>query len=353
MAAPDRSSSPDPIGWGIVGPGEIASVFARALQRSGAGEIRGVLGRSLERSQRYADTFGGTPRQSLDDLLGDDRIQAVYIATPHPMHFAAAKRALGARKAVLCEKPMTTSAPETSELIELSYWTGTPLIEAWMYRTHPQIARAIDLIKSGAIGSVRRMSAAFGVACETSTPDRLRLPELGGGVIYDIGGYPLSALTMLAHALGHSFDDLTLEDANGSLIESGVEIDAEASLTIRGAIEANVACSFRRPLGLFVEIVGDSGTLSLPSAFLPGGDREGKRGEITLTTPSGRVTEFPASEHCCYSMEAIEVARLIESGGIEPAWPMVGHAESIAIATLIDAWRGIVLEPGSTTHERG
>lgn len=353
MAAPDRSSSPVPIGWGIVGPGEIAGVFARALQRSGAGYIRGVFGRSPERSQRYTDSYGGTLRHSMDDLLGDDRIQAVYIATPHPMHFAAAKRALSAGRAVLCEKPMTTSALETCELIDLSHRTGAPLVEAWMYRTHPQIARVIELIKNGAIGAVRRINAAFGVACESSTPDRLRLPELGGGVIYDIGGYPLTAVTMLAHSLGHSFDDITLENAKGSLIESGVEIDAEASLSFGGEIEAHIACSFRRPLGLYVAITGDSGAITLPSAFLPGGDREGTRGEITLITPTGRVTETPASEHCCYSLEAIEVARLIASGSTEPAWPMVGHAESIAIATLIDAWRSIDLEHGSTSHTRG
>ncbi len=353
MAGPEQSDMPRPIGWGIVGPGEIAGVFARAIHRSGVGDIRGVFGRSPERSQHYADAFGGTPRHSLDDLLGDDRVQAVYIATPHPMHFAAAKRAISAGKAVLCEKPMTTSAPETSDLIDLAHQSGTPLVEAWMYRTHPQIARAIDLIESGTIGAVRRINAAFGVSCEASTPDRLRLPSLGGGVIYDIGGYPLSAITMLAGALGHRFDSISLRSAHGARIDTGVEIDAEAALSIEGEIEVRVACSFRRPLGLFVEIEGDDGTLTLPSAFLPGGDREGTRGEITLTTKAGRVTESPSSEHCCYSLEAIEVARLIESGGTEPARPMVGHAESIAIATLIDAWRSIVLKPGPTTHERG
>ena len=353
MAGHDRRPHSCPIGWGIVGPGEIAGVFARALQRSGAGHIQGVFGRSPERSQRYVDSFGGTPHQSLDELLGDDRIQAVYIATPHPMHFAAARQAIKAGKAVLCEKPMTTSASETSELVELSLRTGTPLVEAWMYRTHPQIARVIDLIKNGEIGAVRRINAAFGVACESSTPDRLRLPELGGGVIFDIGGYPLSSVTMLARALGHGFDSIAIHSARGSLLDTGVEIDAESSLTIGNHVEVHVACSFRRSLGLFVEIVGESGTITLPSAFLPGGDREGRRGEITITTPSGRVTESPESDHCCYSMEAVEVARLLETDTIEPAWPMVGHSESIAVAKLIDAWRGIVLELGSTTRERG
>lgn len=353
MAGPDPCALSRTMGWGIIGPGEIAGVFARALHRSGAGEIRGVLGRSFGRTQRYTDTFGGIPRHSLDDLLGDDQVRAVYIATPHPMHFAAAHRALSAGKAVLCEKPMTTSASETSELVELAHRTGMPLVEAWMYRTHPQITRAIELVESGVIGAVRRINTGFGVACEANTPDRLRLPELGGGVIFDIGGYPLSSVTMLARSLGHGFESIALQCARGSLIETGVEIDTEASLTIGNEVEAHVACSFRRPLGVFVEIVGDSGTITLPSAFLPGGDREGTRGEINITTTSGRVTESPASEHCCFSMEAIEVARLLESDTTEPAWPMVGHSESIAIATLIDAWRGRVLGPQVTSHERG
>ena len=247
---------------------------------------------------------------------------------------------------------MTTSAPETSDLIDLAHQTGTPLVEAWMYRTHPQIARAIELIENGAIGKVRRIGAAFGLACESSTPDRLRLPELGGGVIYDIGGYPLSAITMLAALSGTGLIPLRFR-APGRTHRHGRRDRRRSRTFDRRRDRGAVACSFRRPLGLYIEIEGDDGTLTLPSAFLPGGDREGTRGEITLTTNSDRVTESPSSEHCCYSLEAIEVARLIESGGIEPAWPMVGHAESIAIATLIDAWRSIVLEPGPTTHERG
>ena len=344
MAGPDQHDSPRPIGWGIVGPGEIAGVFARALARSGAGTIRGVMGRTPERTGTFAHTFGGKVAPSLDDLLSMDDVDAVYIATPHPMHARAASAALTAGKAVLCEKPMTTDAEATRALVSLSRSTHTPLVEAWMYRTHPQIARAIELVTSGAIGRIRRIDAGFGVACEDQTPERLRSPALGGGVIYDIGGYPLSAVTMLTHSLGYALDSITLGSAEGQLLDTGVEIDTDASLTIAGEIPVRVGCSFRRALGLFVEIEGEAGTITLPSAFLPGGDREGTRGEISITDNQGnRVTEHPASEHCCYSMEAIEVARLVHTRETQPAWPMVAHDESLAIASLIDAWRERVL----------
>ena len=344
MAGPDDQNPPAPIGWGVVGPGEIASVFARALARSGAGAIRGVFGRTTATAERFAQTFGGDVSPSLDELLAMEGVDAVYIATPHPMHAEAAHAALDAGMAVLCEKPMTTSAQATGALLEHSRTCDVPLVEAWMYRTHPQIARAIELVTNGAIGRIRRIDAGFGVACEDQTPERLRSPELGGGVIYDIGGYPLSAVTMLARAIGHGFDAIAIDSAEGSLIDTGVEIDTEASLTIAGEIPVRVSCSFRRPLGLFVEVTGDAGTITLPSAFLPGGDREGTRGEVAITNKVGdRVSEFPLSEHCCYSMEAVEVARLVETREVQPAWPMVAHDESLAIASLIDAWRGRVL----------
>ncbi len=353
MACPDELVAPRPIGWGVVGPGEIAGVFARALARSGVGVIKGVLGRTQERTQAYADRYGGRVARSLDDLLAMDNIGAVYIATPHPMHAEAAGAALKAYRAVLCEKPMTTDAQATGALVSLSRATRTPLVEAWMYRTHPQIARAIELVQRGVIGRVRRIEAGFGVACEDRTPERLRSPALGGGVIYDIGGYPLSAVTMLVRALGHGLESVALGDAQGQLIDTGVEIDAEASLSIAGEIPVRVSCSFRRALGLFIEIECEAGTISLPSAFLPGGDREGTLGEITITDSAGsRTTERLASDHCCYSMEAIEVARLISTSGSEPVWPMVGHDESIAIASLVDTWRCKVLETERPADKR-
>lgn len=353
MAGPDQHTKPAPIGWGVVGPGEIAGVFARAVARSGAGKIRGVVGSTPERTQQFAQTFGGAVVQSLDDLLAMRDVSAIYIATPHPMHARVASAALTAGKAVLCEKPMTTNAQATRELVSLSGSTHTPLVEAWMYRTHPQIARAIELVECGMIGRIRRIDAGFGVACEDQTPERLRSPALGGGVIYDIGGYPLSAVTMLAHSLGYAFDSITFDSADGQLLDTGVEIDTEASLTIADEIPVRVSCSFRRALGLFVKIQGDAGTISLPSAFLPGGDREGTRGEVTITDIKGnRITEHPASEHCCYSLEAIEVAMLVHTSDTQPAWPMVAHDESIVIASLIDAWRGRVLGQDRLRHQQ-
>ncbi len=334
LAKPKR-----PIGWGIVGPGEIAQVFARAVNASGAGLIAYTVSRSLDRSQSFAEQFGGHATTHLEAMLDDDQVEAVYIATPHPMHAAAVEAALRSRKAVLCEKPMTTSLAGTQRLIRLSRSTGTPLVEAWMYRTHPQIARLLELVSTGAIGRVQEVEAVFGWASGGNLRERLTSPELGGGVILDIGGYPASFATMIARAVcGTTQAEPVVTSAIGHRIDTGVELHAECSVSFDDQLIATLKASAMTKLGLRATVRGERGAITLPQAFLPDERRDGRHAPIILSTAAGEHTETVSSPYDCFALEAIAVAHLIESRGNEPKWPMVDHSDSLAIAGLLDAW---------------
>src|SRR5947207_8248822 len=130
-------------------------------------------------------------RGSYDALLADAQVQAVYIATPHPLHAEWAIKSANARKHVLVEKPMGLNHAEAMAIVEAAIANDVFLMEAFMYRCHPQTRKLVQLLQSGAIGDVRVIHASF--AFHWPKPwnpvSRLTSNALGGGGILDVGCY--------------------------------------------------------------------------------------------------------------------------------------------------------------------
>lgn len=341
-------ASPEPIGWGVVGPGVIARVFAGALERSGAGRVERIFSRSRERAEAFAAEHSGEWAETIEELVGDESVGAVYVSTPHPMHASAVEAALRAGKGVLCEKPLTIEPGETERLVGLAGECGVALVEAWMYRTHPQIARAHQLIREGAIGPVRTVRSVFGAPNPNGPPERLLKPELGGGVIYDIGGYPLTLGMLAARAqAGTDCCPPVLVSARGEVSDLGVETHAEGEFAFEtgaGECRAHLAVSLTQRLGVTGVIEGEGGVIELPNPFLPEGRRDGTLGELVVTIEGERRVESLASAHDCFALEAIATAGLLARGEVSPWGSMVNHAESIALSRAMEVWRRGIIE---------
>src|SRR5947209_423396 len=148
--------------WGIIGTGAIAKIFARGLAASRTGRLVAVGSRTPAAAETFADAFDAPHRHgSYDSLLADPAVQAVYISTPHPMHAEWAIKAAEAGKHILCEKPLTLNHAEAMVVVEAALRHDVFLMEAFMYRCHPQTAKLIELIRSGVIGSVRVIQVTF------------------------------------------------------------------------------------------------------------------------------------------------------------------------------------------------
>src|SRR5207237_10744335 len=152
-----------------------------------------ALGR---RAKEQADGFAATFQRrrahgSYEELLAGDAVQAVYIATPHPSHALWAIRAAETKKHLLVEKPIGMNHAEAMAIVEAAIANDVFLMEAFMYRCHPQIARVIELIRGGAIGEVRVINATFSFHWPKPWNDQTRLTSnaLGGGGILDVGCY--------------------------------------------------------------------------------------------------------------------------------------------------------------------
>lgn len=330
--------APPPLVWGVVGPGAIARVFAESLLASGAGRVGRVCGRSMDRAASFCEEYGGVPAQDPEELNADPEVQALYVATPHSAHFEAAEAALRAGKAVLCEKPLTTSPAETERLLETARSRGAPLVEAWMYRTHPQIAFVLEQVRSGSLGRLRRVEARFGFAAPFDEEHRLFSPALGGGAILDIGGYPVSFALAVASAAGNSLAP-ELRGAEGELAPNGVDVEARAILRFENHLEAHLQIAITNELGCGGRVVGTHGAIELEDPFLPGSERHGRSARLWIETDAGRRETQLESLHDCFALEAFEVSHLIAKGSLEPRPPMVGHAETLSIARLLDSWR--------------
>ncbi|MDQ1541907.1 MAG: hypothetical protein QOH29_2633, partial [Actinomycetota bacterium] len=187
-----------PVRWGIIGTGGIAATFAGDLALLPDAEIVAVGSRSQAGADAFADRFAIAHRHSSYEALArDPDVDAVYVATPHPMHRDNALLAIEAGKAVLVEKPFTINAAETRVLIDAAKAQGTFLMEAMWTRFLPHVVRIRELIAAGRLGELRSLTADHGQWFPSNPEFRLFAPELGGGALLDLGIYPLSFASML------------------------------------------------------------------------------------------------------------------------------------------------------------
>ncbi|MDT7798098.1 MAG: hypothetical protein QOI78_1531 [Actinomycetota bacterium] len=327
--------------WGLLAAGTIAAEFAAGVDESKHGVLTAVAARSADRAGEFATRFE-IPKAygSYEDLLADPEIDAVYVSTPHPMHKEWAIAAAEAGKHVLCEKPLTVTAADAEEVIAAARKQDVFLMEAFMYRLHPQTRRLAELISSGAIGEVRAVDVTFSYAGDDGEVARLGDLALGGGGILDVGCYCTSLSRLVAQAaLG--VDVVEPEEVTGmaKLSASGVDEYATGLLRLSGDILARLSCGFRLAQEDGIHVYGSRGRLSVPRPAWIHALRKPVTSQIILTPLDGEpeVIEIEASQGL-FAREADHVATHI---GDRQA-PELTWAETLANMRTLDRWREAV-----------
>lgn len=178
--------------WGILGCGTIANEMAAAFQKMGK-EIYGVSNRTLEKAQEYAKTYGVKHVfDTYEDMLADENIDVIYIATPHSMHYENIKKAVCAGKHVLCEKAITVNAGQLEEVLELAEKHHVVVREAMTISHMPLYQKLKERIKEGAIGKMKMVQVNFGSNKGYDSTNRFFALEAAGGALLDIGVYATS-----------------------------------------------------------------------------------------------------------------------------------------------------------------
>ena len=342
------------VNWGIIGPGNIAANFAQGLAESGSAELVAISSRNAARRDAFAEKFGVSGARRFGqcrDLLALDHVQAVYVATPHPFHAEIAVAAMRAGKHVLVEKPMGLVRGEVVAMTEVARQQDVFLMEGWMYRCHPQMARLGELIRAGEIGKLRHIRASFGFASTFDAVSRLDDPALGGGAILDVGIYPVSFARFVAgQALKADFADPIETASLGLLGAAGADESAHALLRFDQGIVAECATSIRVQMENTAELTGTRGRIFLANPWVPGRNAGPSDAVIEVTTGDTTRHETLSDPRILFAHEADYVSRAILAGKRQAESPAPSWNDSIGNATVIDAWRaslGYAL-PGET-----
>jgi xylose dehydrogenase (NAD/NADP) len=259
--------SSDPIRWGVLSTAKIGvGAVIPAIAEANNATLVAIASRDRERAEVVAGGYPGTRAlESYDALLADDEIEAVYIPLPNGMHLEWTIRALEAGKHVLCEKPLGITAAEVRRIQAASQKANRWVMEAFMYRFHPQIRWTLEQLAAGRIGAVRMVRSSF-VFDLHSRPNDIRLVgALGGGSMMDVGCYPLNLCRAVFGGPPH-------EIAARVVVPTGSEVELMTAAVLDfgegrlGVIDA----SFSLPRAFFAEIVGEHGRITLPTPYTPG-----------------------------------------------------------------------------------
>jgi predicted dehydrogenase len=252
-------------------------------------ELLGVASRQLAKAQDFASKFN-LPRAygSYEEMLDDADIEAVHIVLPNGLHGEWTLKAIEKGKHVLCEKPFTCQSGEAISIAAAAKKAQVNVSEAFMWRYHPQHVRVKRAIVDGAIGTVRLIRGAFSFILDN--PDNVRFDAaLGGGSVFDVGCYPISAARFYYGA------EPVAVSAHGIFDKQrGIEMSMAGVLEFAQGM-AVVESSFSLPYRTDLEIVGEKGTIYLPKAWQPD--------EKAIVVINGKPEELPATNHYANQFE--------------------------------------------------
>lgn len=315
----------DVIRWGILGLGNIAHTFVAGLQAVPDAAPVACGSRSAEK----AETFGAKrdiPNRhgSYAALVADPEVDAIYVATPHPMHREDCLLALAAGKPVLCEKPFTVNAAGSAQVFAAAQAAGRLVMEGMWSRFLPHVRKTEELIAAGAIGDVRMVQADFAFRGQFDPASRLFDPALGGGGLLDIGVYPLS----LAHLLLGIPTEIT---GVATLGATGVDESAVMALAFPEGRMAAISCGIRVRSLHEATILGTDGSIRMHTSWW-------RPTHLTLTR-AGHDDECIDVPHVGngYNYQVVEFNRCLREGLLES--PLRPHADTLAVMRVMDALR--------------
>jgi predicted dehydrogenase len=318
----------DTFTWGIIGPGNIAAEFANDLSfvSSAKHQVGAILHHDLDKAAAFAAKEGAPQYfEDIQAFVKEARVDAVYIATPHPLHFEETIICLQHKLPVLCEKPLAMNSRQVQAMVKASEDNKTFLLEGMWIRFLPSINKVLSLVESGLIGKIVSIKADMSYKAPYDPQSRYFDPKLGGGSLLDLGIYPV----FLTHLLLGKPD----------------RIQAIARLSEKQVDEA-CAALFQYQQGSYAFIESSLVTQTELTATV-----YGEKGRLQITTPWNEkppqiITEIygeDAQHHPCtwegrgFQYEAEEVYRCVKAGKLYSE--QFCHRFSLDLMATLDAIR--------------
>ncbi len=289
-------------------------------------EIRCISARDPMRARTFADK-NGIPfiEDSYEAVLSRDDLDLIYIPLPPALHAEWTIRALERGKDVLCEKPFATSSEEAVRMVETAQRCERHLIEAFHYRFHPVMRRAIELTAENAFGRLISAEAYFEAA--VPYPDTLWNGELGCGALTDLGCYPIHALRTLV-------GEPTILKSSARW-EHGTLAEIDTRLRFPDNVPGRISCKLidDGPPGTrqcWLRLEGEQGCITITNFIVP------HLYACTFsTTIRGVERQEPVSRATTYEAQLDHLVDVLQNGAPQ----LTGGADAIANMKIIEAIR--------------
>jgi len=307
------------VNWGFLGAGFVASRgLAPAVHAAQGATLYAVASRDEKRS---ATLEPERVHATYDDLLADDRVDAVYISLSNSQHLEWVTKSLEAGKHVLCEKPLGLNAAETQAMFDIAAQHDRLLIEAVWGRWHPRYARIVELVTRGEIGEIQHIETAFTFTSEMTENYRLS-PEMGGGALLDVGCYQAHAWV----ALTKGATNIQIQNLQRVVGPTGIDLTTDVSVRLNGSITAHAVSSFALPSQQQFIIRGSHGQISTEA-----GESFTTWNEACSLRVNDAVENFSVTNSFVEMVE--NVSRVIDG---DAGW-YVPSADSIRVAQILDS----------------
>ncbi len=322
---------------GILGAARIAPMACIRPARATPGvEVVAVGARDPERARLFAEKHQiPNVATGYQEILDDPAIDAVYNPLPNGLHGCWTLRALDAGKHVLCEKPFAANAAEARAVTAAVESRDRVVMEAFHYRYHPMMIRALEVLDAGEIGTIEQVNTSMCVPLPMPKDIRYQA-DLAGGALMDIGCYAVHLWRSL------SGEEPRPTSARATKLRPGIDRAMTAQLATEEGVTGRMECSLlsARLLKLSAKVTGSKGSLTL---FNPLGPHVYNR--MKVVTPSGsRVEHFPRKPTYDFQMAAFRDA--VERGSEFPTTPW----DAIANMEVIDAiYQAAGMEPRTPT----
>ena len=327
------------INWGIVGLGFIANKFIDAIKEVPENKVFGVASLTKKKSDEIIKRYEIDKKfyfNNYDDLINLPQIDAIYIATLNNTHIDLIQKCVIAKKKILCEKPMCLNLEEAKRIYQFLQNRNIFFLEGFAYRSHKQTAVICDSINSGEIGRILQVESSFGFKSGKINPNsRLYNKNFGGGAILDVGCYTTSFSLLIARVtLGENFRNYKIENIQGSLAETGVDIHAEADIIFNDELKIKVKTSLKENLNNQCVLYGSKGKIIIPSPWLPN-----LKTYIEICHNNNYYKKFINSKFSIYAQQIIKFNDIILSKNLETFDPVMKHEESLINFKIINDWK--------------
>ena len=321
------------IKWGIVGLGNMANAFAKAISETTNSKLICVASKSKPKLELFAKNFDiatSNRFSNYSELIRSKEIDAVYISTLNNTHVELLLECVKNDKKILCEKPIAVNLDQANLAYNALEQKKDSFYEAIAYRYHPQIESLLKIIKEGEIGEIKKIDSSFGFKIKRIRKDsRLFSKELGGGAILDVGCYPISFFNLF----NEQNKCMKLIKSKGSFSITDVDDEAEAEFLIGKNITANCKVSFKENLKNSCTIYGSKGTINIPSPWLPS-----TKSYLEVSSNNSYYKDFTLSKKNIYTSQIENVSNLFLNNKIKKTY-QVDIDESIEIMNILDKWR--------------